>query len=52
MIMLTNHFNIRDYFDQHSTQSDTILKFYYNEGLLWVLVIHPDIKTSLIPIYI
>jgi len=27
MTILAQHFNVRDYFDQHSAQLETILKF-------------------------
>jgi len=42
--MITKHFNVREYFDQHSAQSKTILKFQYIERLLCPLVTHSETK--------
>jgi len=34
MTILAKYYNIKDYFDQQSAQSETILKFRYIVGLL------------------
>jgi len=38
--ILTNHFNVEDYFDNRSAQSMTVLNFRYTNRLLWQLVTH------------
>ena len=39
-----DYFNVRDYFDQRNTQSDTILKFRYIKILLLLLIMHSSAK--------
>lgn len=47
MIILTMYFNVRDYFDRSSAQSDTVLKFQYIKGLLWLHNMHSRTKMTI-----
>lgn len=42
MIILMEHFN--DYFDWYSVGSNTILKFWYIDKLLWLLITYLGTK--------
>ena len=47
MWALRDCFNVRDYFDRWSTQSETILKFQYIKGLLWLHITHSSTKITI-----